>query len=48
MAQETAVHRWDAERTVGDVYEIPIALAAEQEVEIGHDWREGNLPGRRR
>jgi uncharacterized protein (TIGR03083 family) len=27
MAQETAVHRWDAERTVGEVYEIPIALA---------------------
>lgn len=29
MAQETAVHRWDAERTVGDVYEIPIAVAAD-------------------
>lgn len=29
MAQETAVHRWDAERTVGDSYEIPIAVAAD-------------------
>jgi uncharacterized protein (TIGR03083 family) len=29
MAQETTVHRWDAERTVGDVYEIPIAVAAD-------------------
>lgn len=29
MTQETAVHRWDAERTVGDVYEIPIAVAAD-------------------
>ncbi|MFW2335976.1 maleylpyruvate isomerase family mycothiol-dependent enzyme [Ilumatobacter sp.] len=29
MAQETAVHRWDAERTVGDAYEIPIAVAAD-------------------
>jgi uncharacterized protein (TIGR03083 family) len=29
MAQETAVHRWDAERTVGDAYQIPIAVAAD-------------------
>ncbi len=29
MAHETAVHRWDAERTVGDDYDIPIAMAAD-------------------
>lgn len=29
MAHETAVHRWDAERTVGDPYRIPIAMAAD-------------------
>lgn len=29
LAQETAVHRWDAERTIGDAYEIPIAVAAD-------------------
>ncbi len=29
MAHETAVHRWDAERVVGDPYRIPIAMAAD-------------------
>ncbi len=29
MAHETAVHRWDAERAVGDPYRIPIAMAAD-------------------
>jgi len=29
MAHETAVHRWDAERTVGDPYALPIAMAAD-------------------
>jgi uncharacterized protein (TIGR03083 family) len=29
MAHETAVHRWDAERTIGDDYDIPIAMAAD-------------------
>jgi len=29
MAHETTIHRWDAERTVGDVYDIPIAVAAD-------------------
>ena len=29
MAHETAVHRWDAEVTVGDPYDIPIAVAAD-------------------
>jgi uncharacterized protein (TIGR03083 family) len=29
MAHETAVHRWDAEQTVGDAYGLPPGLAAD-------------------
>jgi uncharacterized protein (TIGR03083 family) len=29
MAHETTIHRWDAEHTVGDDYDIPIAVAAD-------------------
>lgn len=49
MAHETAVHRWDAERTVGDPYRIPIAMAADgiDEFLQYFSWRsrENALPG---